>query len=690
MRGEPMRLSALPPSAAALAALAALTLAAAGPAERPPPSPAAAAPAVTAGAAPGYVDDASCARCHTDLARSFAEVGMAKSFFRPSRERAIEDFGAVFHHAPSGRRYRMSWRGERLVLRRWQETAEGRPIHLVEQPIDWVLGSGHTSRVYLYANPAGELHQLPLAWYSQDGGHWAMAPGFDRPDHSGLLRAVRRECMFCHNAYPEAPAGSDRAGEPHRFPADLPEGIGCQRCHGPGGEHVERAELGDPAEAVRAAIVDPGELPPVLRDDVCWQCHLQPSVSIAGVRPLGAGDYAFRPGQPLPSAILHYEVVETVRSRGDRFEINHHPYRLRQSPCWQESGRRLTCVTCHDPHRKVPPPERAAHYRAACLGCHGGGEGGPAAPVARAHAAAGVADAADCVSCHMPRRRTQDVVHVAMTDHRIQRRPEPAEARLAPLAETDPVLEDVFPLEPERAPDGREAELYRALAVVRMAGAASPPAVDRLAALLPEVVPAGSPETIDAGLDLAPAQLALGRLDGAEATLARVLAAAPEHPRALELLGLLRSHQGRPDEALALFARAAAAETPRPEALYNLARALEGAGRPEEAEAALERTVALRPTFAYAWHRLGLLRERRGDAFGASVAARHALAIEPSLPEPYPVLARALATLGAPQEALDLLRHGEAHARDPEHVAAARRELEAALATDARGPGPPS
>lgn len=678
-----MRAPALPTAVAALAALAALTLAVAGPAETPPPAPppeSAAAPGLTTGAAPGYVDDASCARCHADLARSFAEVGMAKSFFRPTRERAIEDFDAVFHHAASGRRYQMAWRGETLVLRRWQETAEGRPIHLVEQPVDWVLGSGHTSRVYLYANPAGELYQLPLAWYSQDGGHWAMAPGFDRPDHSGLLRPVRRECMFCHNAYPEVPAGSDRAGAPHRFPADLPEGIGCQRCHGPGGEHVRRAELGAPAEAVREAIVDPGELPPVLRDDVCWQCHLQPSVSIAGVRPLGAGDYQFRPGQPLPSAVLHFEVVETARSRGDRFEINHHAYRLRQSPCWQESDRRLTCVTCHDPHRKLPPAERAAHYRAACLGCHGGEEG-VAAPVAEAHAAAGVADAGECVSCHMPRRRTQDVVHVVMTDHRIQRRAAPAEARLAPLPETDPVLEDLFPLEPERAPEGAEAELYRALAVVRIAGTASPAAVDRLAALLAEVVPEASPQIVDAGLDLAQAQLGLGRLDGAAQTLARVLAAAPDHPRALELLALLHSRRGEADEALALFTRAAAGEAPRPEALYNLARALEAAGRFDDAEAALDRAVALRPTFAYAWHRLGLLRERRGDTFGASVAARRALSIEPTLPEPYPLLARTLVALGAPDEALALLRHGESHARDPEALAAARRDLEAALAS---------
>jgi tetratricopeptide (TPR) repeat protein len=626
---------------------------------------------------------------------------MAKSFFRPSPGTAIEDFDAVYHHPASDRRYQMAWRGERLVFRRWQETPEGRPIHLFEQPVDWVLGSGHTSRTYLYATPGGELYQLPLAWYSQDGGHWAMAPGFDRPDHSGVLRNVRRECMFCHNAFPDVPAGSDLDGSPHRFPAELPQGIGCQRCHGPGGEHVRRAEAGTFSMAeVGGAIVDPGELPPVLRDDVCWQCHLQPSVAIAGVRPLGVGDYAFRPGTPLPDALLHFEVVETQRARGDRFEINHHPYRLRQSACWRQSERRLTCTTCHDPHRKVPLEERAAHYRAACLGCHGGGEDGAAgtalsAAAATLHAAAGVAETADCVSCHMPRRRTQDVVHVAMTDHRIQRAAAPAAARLAPLPETEPVLEDLFSLEPERAPDGEAGDFYRALAVVRVAGAASPPAVDRLATLLPRVVPEGSPRRVGAGLELARAQLALGRLDDAAATLEQVLAAEPAQPLALELLGLVRAGQGRGADALALLERVAAGEAPRPEALYNLSRLLDGAGRGEEAVAALERAVALRPTFAAAWHQLGLARERGGDLFAAAAAQRRALAIEPSFAAAYPALARALVAQGAAGEALAVLRHGEAHARPADAVAAARRELETTLAageaplTPGSAPPPP-
>ena len=57
-------------------------------------------------------------------------------------------------------------------------------------------------------------------------------------------RRVRRECMFCHNAYPDVPAGSDVYGARPAYPSELPQGIGCQRCYGPGSGHVGQALSG--------------------------------------------------------------------------------------------------------------------------------------------------------------------------------------------------------------------------------------------------------------------------------------------------------------------------------------------------------------------------------------------------------------------------------------------------------------
>ena len=67
----------------------------------------------------------------------------------------------------------------------------------------------------------------------------------------------------------------------------------------------------------------------------------------------------------------------------------------------------------------------------------------------------------------MPRRRTQDVVRVVMTDHRIQRRPPPGDL-LAPLAEHDPDISSVEFLDRDAAPAGALGEVYRAVTVLRV------------------------------------------------------------------------------------------------------------------------------------------------------------------------------------------------------------------------------
>ena len=43
---------------------------------------------VTKGAAPGYLDDKACERCHQDTYRSYQETGMARSFSRADANNA--------------------------------------------------------------------------------------------------------------------------------------------------------------------------------------------------------------------------------------------------------------------------------------------------------------------------------------------------------------------------------------------------------------------------------------------------------------------------------------------------------------------------------------------------------------------------------------------------------------------------
>ena len=285
---------------------------------------------------------------------------MAQSMRRPRAEVLIEDFrNAKFFHAPSQSHYEMAWKDGKLLFRRYQLDNAGRRINAIEQQVDWIVGSGHRSRVYFYRAPSGEMYQLPIAWYTQERA-WGMAPGYDRADNDGITRAVRRECLFCHNAYPaEVKEGSDAHWKAQIFPAELPEGTGCQRCHGPGGRHVDAATSGRSEASVRAAIVNPARLPPALRDSVCFQCHLLPSVSMIGVRRFDRGDYSFRPGQLFSDYMLHVDIDEPARPRDQRFEINHHAYRLRQSPCYIKGG--ITCISCHDPHQPLKKDPRLAN-----------------------------------------------------------------------------------------------------------------------------------------------------------------------------------------------------------------------------------------------------------------------------------------------------------------------------------------
>lgn len=668
-------------AACALAALLSVLSAGSQEPAAPPPDPLAAlGHEVTSGAAPGYVSSDVCGLCHQDLYLSYREVGMARSFYRPATAAAegrwIEDFAAPpYFHEPSRRYYRIE-RGDggALTFRRWQLDEAGRPIHELEVPVEWILGSGNHSRVYLFRSEMGELRQLPLAWYSQEGGHWAMAPGYDRPDHDGVTRRVRRECMFCHNGYPDVPAGSDAWKAPHTYPEELPEGTGCQRCHGPGAEHVRRAlsrgrsEDSTP-EAIRAAIVNPGRLEPALRNSVCYECHMQPSVAIPGVRRFGRGDYSFRPGELLDDFRVQLDPVEEGPAPGNLFEINHHPYRLEQSPCFQASGGALSCLTCHDPHRKVPAEERAAHYRAACLECHDDLDH-PELPEPVDVAAA------DCTACHMPLRRTEDVVHVLMTDHRITRKPPPAEELLAPREERDPVIVGLDFLYPERAPEGAEAEVYRALAALRAGQGAS--ALEHLAANLPR----SGIEAAEPWLELGQKQLSLGRLGDAEATFRRVLEREPGSLLAREWLAVALHGTDRADEAVTLLRGVLEEEPGRPEPRYNLGlfllargSAADDAGAVQEAVDHLRRVTELRPVHADAWEHLGTALLALGRPGEAADALRRSLSIDPARTRSYLRLADALVALDQESEAERYLRVGAREAREPEAVRAKLDEL---------------
>ena len=132
-----------------------------------------------------------CATCHPAIAASYAKTGMARSFYRAA---AIEP--VRYYHKPSETWYAIEERGGSYYQRRWRIGYAGKETEVQESRIDYVMGSGNQVRTYLHRTDRGAPIELPLAWYAENGGTWAMNPGHDR-DYALSPRAVAYECMFC-------------------------------------------------------------------------------------------------------------------------------------------------------------------------------------------------------------------------------------------------------------------------------------------------------------------------------------------------------------------------------------------------------------------------------------------------------------------------------------------------------------
>ena len=166
-----------------------------------------------------------------------------------------QTFGAVrslsdasYTHAASAETISVTHNGGGFRMERHQTGFDASITNVVIAKIDYQIGSGNHARSYFSRTSRNELIELPLSWYSEKGGYWAMSAGYDSSSHAGFSRKATWRCLFCHNAYPEMGADTDRldADNGTRFPVQLPQGIDCQRCHGPGLSHVNAASAKPP------------------------------------------------------------------------------------------------------------------------------------------------------------------------------------------------------------------------------------------------------------------------------------------------------------------------------------------------------------------------------------------------------------------------------------------------------------
>ncbi len=586
----------------------------------------------------GYLPGDACKDCHADVYETYQHTGMGRSFDRLQPGNIVEDFtdNTAFYHEASDRYYQMIQRDGRYYQRRYQIGFDGLETNAIEKVIDFVVGSGNHSRTYLHQTVSGRLVELPLAWYSAEGGYWAMNPGYDRRDHQGFRRRVSFACISCHNGYPEFPAGAVLSGSDAVFPEMLPNGIDCQRCHGPGRDHIEAVTMGRGLAQIRETIVNPRTLDPERQMEVCLQCHLESTSTRLPnfLRRFDRGVFSYRPGEPLADYMLFFDYAAGT-GHDDTFDIAHQGYRLRKSACFLESAGRLTCTTCHDPHDALRGEAAKRHYIAVCQDCHQ--DRVETLVQTGLHTASG-----DCLNCHMPKRRTEDVIHVVMTDHYIQRQ-KPVKDLLAPLNERAGeayVGEVQLDYPPELAPTGTN-ELYLAVAQVKH-NSNLKNGIPRLK----EAIEKYEPERAEFYYELAKAYSESGRLEEAVPYYQQALQRDPNYWPALYRVGLTLARLGRLEQSADALERARKLAPAIATLSNDLGLTYLRQGRLEEAIDAFREATVADPDLPDAYNNLGGALNQRGDISGAEQAFREAIRHKPDSALAHDNLAMFLASRG--------------------------------------------
>jgi tetratricopeptide (TPR) repeat protein len=580
----------------------------------------------TAIAPMAYADAKSCIPCHASEAADYATTGMARAFYRPDEKTTVDAPAKdrQFFHSVSNTFFSMTEHDGKYFQRRWQQGFDGKPDNVEEIQIDYIMGSGNHVRTYLHREQDGTLIELPLAWYAELGGHWGMNPGYDNP-HPMTRRTIAYECMFCHNGYPEIPvtAHRDLAASPV-YSDPLPEGIDCQRCHGPGAAHVRAAQsAGASLQKIRSLILNPTNLDKARQMEVCEQCHLETT------------------SRPLPDRIRHYDQQpfgypateplanfnsyfgrDPEKAHTDNFEIVSAPYRLRQSQCYLKSRGALTCETCHNPHDLHKGPQSISYYTSICMKCHQANL--PAQVALHRHPASN-----DCVTCHMPQRRTEDVVHAVMTDHLIQQRPPSARELLAERHEIPETPANAYHGEVKRYlldsenPTPGDA-LYNAL--VQVIDSSNR---DQGIPQLEDAIQTQRPDQSSFSIELGDAKRHTGDFAGAINAYQQALTIDPLSSRAQRRLGSTLGLAGQESEGSIVLQKALEIEPENAMLWYEKALIESDTGKRDQAISDLRRALQIKPDFADAQNNLGINLVQAGDTRAAETAFRAALTTNP-------------------------------------------------------------
>lgn len=176
--------------------------------------------------------------------------------------------------------------------------------------------------------------------------------------------------------------------------------VGCEKCHGPGSEHVEKP--------VSATILNPSRMDYVAGNDTCIQCHSQGQPLH---NPIEGKHYDWPVGFDMTKKLSEFWKLEDHQLGETTFthfgDGTAHKNRMQGNDYVQSQmyTHGVTCFTCHDAHGTTNAGSLRKPASTLCLDCHTpNSPSGPRALTIAEHThhlpnSAG----SECIACHMPK-----------------------------------------------------------------------------------------------------------------------------------------------------------------------------------------------------------------------------------------------------------------------------------------------
>ena len=328
----------------------------------------------------GFVGSAACQSCHKNIYAAHIKT----AHYRDSRPASAATIKGSFAEG----RNRFVYNAHMEVVMeekdgRFYQSALFNGLPMESEAFGIVIGSGRKGQTYLYWD-ADRLLQLPVSYYTPLDT-WANSPNF--PTNMVYFgKRAKGQCMECHTSYARVTETEDRGTVIDS--ASILYGIDCERCHGPGAQHVawHTAHRG---ELAGRYIINVRHLSRRQRLDACAFCH-------SGFRNEFTPAFSFQMGDTLDnysSAAYDSSATATLDVHGNQYGL------LTASKCFRLSDK-LDCSSCHDPHANEFGKMEV--YSARCVTCHNGVSLHSCSMPEVKKLFAKAAGRVNCIDCHMP------------------------------------------------------------------------------------------------------------------------------------------------------------------------------------------------------------------------------------------------------------------------------------------------